>query len=160
MQFAIACRERRAWDTVGRVARGTLARHPADAEMAWQLSHAQWQRNDAAAAEATMRAVDRAAPGNAAVVAAIGLDLAEQARYPESEAALHAALALDAGAIMAAVNLAEPELRRGVWQPARPRYEARLARDDRTPDNIVNVMARLAPRWRGEPLAGQDAARP
>ncbi|MGF6779041.1 hypothetical protein [Paraburkholderia sp. GAS334] len=155
LQFAIACREIRAWDAVERVARDALARNPADAEMAWQLSHAQWQRNEAAAAELTMRAVDRAAPGNAAVVTAIGLYLAEQSRYAESEAMLHAALALDPDAVMAAVDLAELELRRGAWGAAWPRYEARLARDDRTPDNIVNVMARRGPRWHGEPLAGR-----
>ncbi|TAL92527.1 MAG: hypothetical protein EPN73_25155 [Paraburkholderia sp.] len=155
LQFAIACREMRAWDLVERVAREALARHPADAEMAWQLSHAQWQRNDAAAAEATMRAVDRAAPGSASVVAAIGLYLAEQARYADSEAALHAALALDPGAVMPAVDLAELELRRGAWRDAWPRYEARLARGDRTAENIVNVMARRGPRWRNEPLAGK-----
>ena len=155
LQFAIACREMRAWDVMERVARDALARHPADAEMAWQLSHAQWQRNDAAAAEATMRAVDRAAPGNANVAAAIGLYLAEQARYADSEAALHAALALDPGAVMPAVDLAELELRRGAWRDAWPRYEARLARGDRTAENIVNVMARRGPRWRNEPLAGK-----
>jgi hypothetical protein len=132
-----------------------LARNPADAEMAWQLSHAQWQCNDAAAAEATMRAVDAAAPGNADVLAAIGLYLGEQARYEESEAVLRVSLASDPSAVQAAVDLADLELRRGVWPSAWPRCEARLAREDREQNNVTTVMSRLCPRWRGEALAGK-----
>jgi tetratricopeptide (TPR) repeat protein len=155
LHLVLAYREIRDWDTVERVCRDMLAKHPADTEMAWQLSHAQWQRNDAAAAEATMRAVDAAAPGNAAVVAAIGQYLAEQARYPESEAVLHASLALDPNAVQPAVDLADLELRRGDWTSAWPHFEARLRRDDREANNVVTVKARLCPRWRGEPLAGK-----
>jgi tetratricopeptide (TPR) repeat protein len=155
LHLALAYREIRDWDTVERVCRDVLAKNPADTEMAWQLSHAQWQRNDAAAAEATMRAVDAAAPGNAAVIAAIGQYLGEQARYAESEATLRAALALDPHAVQAAVDLADLELRRGDWSNAWPRFEARLRRDDREANNVVTVMARLCPRWRGEPLAGR-----
>src|SRR6266702_1398319 len=83
LQLVLAFREHRDWTTVERVCRERLARDPADAEMAWQLSHAQWQCNDAAAAETTMRAVDAVAPGNAHVLAAIGMYLNEQARYEE-----------------------------------------------------------------------------
>ena len=155
LQLALAYREIRDWDTVERVCREVLAKHPADAEISWQLSHAQWQRNDAAGAEATMRAVDAAAPGNAAVLAAIGQYLAEQARYDESEAMLHASLALDPDAALPAVDLADLELRRGDWSAAWPRFEARLKRDDREANNIVALMANLCPRWRGEPLAGK-----
>jgi hypothetical protein len=79
LHFVLAYREIRDWDEVERVCRDILSKGPSDTEMAWQLSHAQWQRNDAAAAEATMRAVDAAVPANAAVVAAIGQYLAEQA---------------------------------------------------------------------------------
>jgi tetratricopeptide (TPR) repeat protein len=155
LQLVLAFREIRDWQTVERVCREMLARNPTDAEMAWQLSHAQWQCNDAAAAEATMRAVDAAAPGNADVLAATGMYLAEQARYDESEAALHAALALDPSTVQAAVDLADLELRRGAWASAWPRFEARLTRDDREANNVVAVMGRMAPRWRAEPLAGK-----
>ncbi|WNC88784.1 hypothetical protein RI103_13845 [Paraburkholderia sp. FT54] len=155
LQLALAFREIRDWPTVERICRESLARHPADAEMAWQLSHAQWQCDDAAAAEATMRAVDAAAPGNADVLAAIGMYLNEQARYEDSEAALRAALALDPSAVQAAVDLADLELRRGAWSSAWPRFEARLAREDREQNNVVCVMKRLCPRWHGEALAGK-----
>ncbi|MFM0732327.1 hypothetical protein PQQ52_17715 [Paraburkholderia sediminicola] len=155
LQLTLAFREIRDWSTVERVCREMLARNPVDAEMAWQLSHAQWQCDDAAAAEATMRAVDLAAPGNAAVLAAIGMYLAEQARFDDSEAALHAALVIDPSAAQAAVDLADLELRRGAWSTAWPRFEARLARDDREPNNVVTVMGMLGPRWQGEPLAGK-----
>ena len=155
LQLALAFREIRDWSTVERVCREMLARNPADAEMAWQLSHAQWQCNDAAAAEATMRAVDAAMPGNAAVLAAIGMYLAEQARFDDSEAALHAALVIDPSTVQAAVDLADLGLRRGAWSTAWPRFEARLTRGDREPNNVVTVMATLGPRWRGEPLAGK-----
>ncbi|WP_345813341.1 glycosyltransferase family 9 protein [Paraburkholderia sp. PREW-6R] len=155
LQLALALREIRDWRAVERLCREALARDPADAEMAWQLSHAQWQCNDAAAAEATMRAVDTLAPGNAQVMAAIGMYLGEQGRYAQSEAVLHAALAIDPSATQAAVDLADLELRRGAWALAWPRFEARLARDDREQNNVVSVMARVGPRWRGEPLAGK-----
>ena len=155
LQLALAYREIRDWDAVEQVCCDVLANHPADTEMAWQLSHAQWQRNDAAGAEATMRAADAAAPGNPAVLTAIGQYLIEQARYRESETALHTALAVDPADATVAVDLAELELRRGDWSPAWPRYEGRLARDDRAANNIVSVMARLAPRWQGQPLAGK-----
>jgi hypothetical protein len=155
LQLVLACREARDWSTIERVCRERLAQYPADAEMAWQLSHAQWQCNDAAAAEATMRAADAAAPGNAHVLAAIGMYLGEQARYDESETMLRASLDLDASAVQAAVDLADLELRRGDWPRAWPRFQARLAREDREPNNIVAVMARLCPRWQGEALAGK-----
>ncbi|MFM0127306.1 tetratricopeptide repeat protein [Paraburkholderia sediminicola] len=155
LQLTLAFREIRDWPTVERVCREVLTRHPADAEVAWQLSHAQWQCNDAAAAEATMRAVDAAAPGNAHVLAAIGMYLAEQARFADSEAALHAALTLDPSAPQAAVDLADLKLRRGDWSSAWPHFAARLTRDDREPNNVVTVMERLCPRWQGEPLAGK-----
>ncbi|MFM0013684.1 hypothetical protein PQR46_23855 [Paraburkholderia sediminicola] len=155
LQLTLAFREIRDWPTVERVCREVLTRHPADAEVAWQLSHAQWQCNDAGAAEATMRAVDAAAPGNAHVLAAIGMYLAEQARFADSEAALHAALTLDPSAPQAAVDLADLKLRRGDWSSAWPHFAARLTRDDREPNNVVTVMERLCPRWQGEPLAGK-----
>ncbi|MFM0240350.1 tetratricopeptide repeat protein [Paraburkholderia phytofirmans] len=155
LQLVLAFREVRDWPTVERICREGLARNPADAEMAWQLSHAQWQCNDAAAAEATMRAVDAVAPGNADVLAAVGMYLNEQARYADSEAALRAALAIDPSAVQAAVDLADLELRRGDWSSAWPRFEARLAREDREQNNVVSVMTRLCPRWRGETLAGK-----
>lgn len=155
LHLALAWREVRDWDAVEQVCRAVLVRNPADAEMAWQLSHAQWQRNDAAAAEATMRAVDAAAPGNPAVLTAIGQYLIEQARYADGESALHAARAVDPDSAAVAVDLAELELRRGDWSTAWPRYEGRLARNDRAENNIVPVMAQLAPRWHGEPLNGK-----
>ncbi|MFM0309716.1 hypothetical protein P0D71_18185 [Paraburkholderia sp. RL17-383-BIF-A] len=155
LQLALAFREIRDWPLVERVCRESLAHHPGDAEMAWQLSHAQWQCDDPAASEATMRAMDAAAPGNADVLAAIGMYLGEQARYEESEAALHAALALDPSGVQAAVDLADLELRRGAWSSAWPRFEARLAREDRERNNVVSLMARLCPRWRGEALGGK-----
>jgi tetratricopeptide (TPR) repeat protein len=155
LHLALAFREIRDWDAVEQVCREVLAKSPADTEMAWQLSHAQWQRNDAAAAEATMRAVDAAAPGDPAVLTAIGQYLTEQGRYSDSESAFHAALAVDPANATAAVDLAELELRRGDWSSAWCRYEGRMARDDREANNVVCVMARLAPRWRGEPLAGK-----
>ncbi|HEX3635494.1 MAG TPA: glycosyltransferase family 9 protein [Paraburkholderia sp.] len=155
LQLVLALRESRDWPAVERVCREMLSRNPADAEMAWQLSHAQWQCNDAAAAEATMRAVDAAAPGNADVLAAIGMYLAEQARYDESEAALHAALVCDPSTTQAAVDLADLKLRRGAWSSGWPHLEARLTRDDRESNNVVTLMAQLCPRWRGEPLAGK-----
>jgi tetratricopeptide (TPR) repeat protein len=155
LQLALAFREIRDWPTVERICGEVLARHPADAEMAWQLSHAQWQRNDAAAAEATMRAVDSAAPGNPHVLAAIGMYLGEQARFADSEAALHAALTLDPSAPQAAVDLADLKLRRGDWSSAWPHFAVRLTRDDREPNNVVSVMERLCPRWQGESLAGK-----
>jgi hypothetical protein len=105
--------------------------------------------------EATMRAVDAVAPGNADVLAAIGMYLNEQARFEDSEAALHAALAIDPSAVQAAVDLADLELRRGDWSSAWPRFEARLAREDREQNNVVSVMRRLCPRWQGEALAGK-----
>ncbi|CAB3764763.1 glycosyltransferase family 9 protein [Paraburkholderia solisilvae] len=155
LQVALALREMRDWDALAHMAREALSRNPADAEMAWQLSHAQWQSGDARAAEATMRAVDAAAPGNSAVAAAIGMYLAEQARYRDSETALRAALALDAANVEAAVDLAELELRRDDWTAAWPRYEVRLARGDRDARNIVKVIERHYRRWRGEPLLGK-----
>ncbi|MCP2087204.1 UNVERIFIED_ORG: tetratricopeptide (TPR) repeat protein [Paraburkholderia sediminicola] len=155
LQLALAFREIRDWPTIERVCREVLTRHPADAEIAWQLSHAQWQCNDAAAAEATMRAVDAAAPGNAQVMGAIGMYLAEQARFAESEAALYAALTLDPSASQAAVDLADLKLRRGDWSSAWPHFAARLTRDDREPNNVVTVMERLCPRWQGQSLAGK-----
>lgn len=155
LQLALALREIRDWPMVERICRESLARNPADAEMAWQLSHAQWQCDDAAAAEATMRAVDAAAPGNADVLSAIGMYLGEQARYDESESALRAALAIDPSAVQAAVDLADLELRRGAWSSAWPRFEARLAREDRERNNVVSMMARLCPRWHGEALGGK-----
>ena len=156
LQLAIAYRESRDWDGVERVSRDVLSRNPADTEMAWQLSHAQWQRdNDAAAAEATMRAVNAAAPGNSEVVAAIGLYLSEQGRYRDSEAVLHASLKLDPGNAQAASDLAELELRRDFWSAAWPRFENRLATNDREPNNVVRLMASLAPHWQGESLAGK-----
>jgi hypothetical protein len=99
LQLILAHRAIERWEMVERVSRAELEKHPADAEMAWQLSHAQWRRNDAAAAEATMRAIDVLAPGNAAVVAVIALYLAEQARFADSEAVLCASLALDPGGL-------------------------------------------------------------
>jgi tetratricopeptide (TPR) repeat protein len=156
LQLAIAYRESRDWDRVEQLCRDVLSRNPADREMAWQLSYAQWQRdNDAIAAEATMRAVNAAAPGNSEVVAAIGLYLAEQGRYRDSEAILHASLTLDPGNAQADVDLAELQLRRDFWSAAWPRFEKRLARNDRESNNIVRVMASLAPHWKGEPLAGK-----
>jgi tetratricopeptide (TPR) repeat protein len=153
LQLVLSSREIRDWPTVERVCRERLARNPADAEMAWQLSHVQWQCNDAAAAEATMRAVDAVAPGNADVLAGIGMYLGEQARYDESETALRAALGVDPAAVQAALDLADLELRRGAWTHAWPRALARLAREDREARNIITVMARVAPRWQGEALA-------
>lgn len=155
LQLALAFREIGDWSTVERVCRERLALHPDDAEMAWQLSHAQWQRDDAAAAEATMRAVDAVAPGRADVLATIGLYLGEQARYEESEAMLRTSLEIDPSAVQAAVDLADLELRRGAWTSAWPRFEARLARGDREQNNIVRVMSCVCPRWRGEALAGK-----
>lgn len=155
LQLVLAFREVRDWPTVERVCREVLAHHPADAEIAWQLSHAQWQCNDAAAAEATMRAVDAAAPGDADVLAAIGMYLAEQARFADSEAALHAALTLVPSTPQAAVDLADLMLRRGDWSNAWPHFAARLTRDDREPNNVVTVMESLCPRWQGEALAGK-----
>ncbi|CAE6767114.1 hypothetical protein R69658_03447 [Paraburkholderia aspalathi] len=155
LQLALAFRETRDWPTVERVCREVLTRHPVDAEIAWQLSHAQWQCNDAAAAEATMRAVDAAAPDNAHVLGAIGMYLAEQARFAESETALHATLTLDPSASQAAVDLADLKLRRGDWSSAWPHFAARLTRDDREPNNVVTVMERLCPRWQGQPLDGK-----
>lgn len=156
LQLAIAYRQSRDWDRVEQVCRDVLSRNPADTEMAWQLSHAQWQRdNDAAAAEATMRAVNAAAPGNSSVVAAIGLYLSEQGRYRDSEAALHASLTLDPGNAEAAAALAELQLRRDFWSAAWPRFENRLATSDRESNNVVRVMASLAPHWQGESLAGK-----
>ncbi|OAJ51309.1 hypothetical protein A6V36_15245 [Paraburkholderia ginsengiterrae] len=155
LQLALAFREIGDWFTVERVCREWLAHHPADAEMAWQLSHAQWQRDAAAAAETTMRAVDAITPGRADLLAAIGLYLGEQARYEESEAVLRASLDIDSSAVQAAVDLADLELRRGAWTSAWPRFEARLAREDREQNNVVSVMSRLCPRWRGEALAGK-----
>ncbi|WGS50891.1 hypothetical protein LFL96_05135 [Paraburkholderia sp. D15] len=155
LQLVLARREARDWPEVERICRERLARDPADAEMAWQLSHAQWQCNDAAAAEATMRAVDAAAPGNAQVVAAIGMYLAEQACYDASEAVLHDALSLDPAAVQPAVDLADLELRRGAWTRAWPRFEARLTRADREAENVVSVIAGWCPRWQGEALSGK-----
>ena len=155
LQLALALREARDWAALEHLSRDMLTRNPADAEMAWQLSHAQWQCNDAAAAEATMRAANAASPGNADVLAAIGFYLCEQARYEESEAMLHQALAANPHAVTPAVDLADLELRRGFWTSGWKRFEARLARDDREPNNIVSVMARLCPRRRGETLAGK-----
>lgn len=155
LQLVLALRENKDWSAMERVCRDRLSLDPTDAEMAWQLSHAQWQRNDAAGAEATMRAVDAAAPGNAGVQAGIGMYLAEQARYEESEAALKNALTLDPATTQAAVDLADLTLRRNDWTGGWPRFEARLARTDREANNIVTVMARLCPRWQGEPLAGK-----
>jgi tetratricopeptide (TPR) repeat protein len=156
LQLAIAYRESRDWDNLERISREALSRNPADIEMAWQLSHVQWQRdNDAAAAEATMRTVNAAAPGNSAVVAAIGLYLSEQGRYRDSEAIIHASLALDPGNAQAASDLAELQLRRDFWSAAWPRFEGRLATDDRETDNVVRVIGSMAPRWQGESLAGK-----
>lgn len=155
LQLVLTHREMGDWDAVERVCREALAKNPADSEMAWQLSHAQWQRNHAAAAEATMRAVDAAAPGNPAVMSAIGQYLAEQARYDESEAVLHAALAINPETTEAAIDLANLELRRNEWTTGWPRFEARLKRDDREANNVISVMAKLCPRWRGEALAGK-----
>ncbi|MDQ7979303.1 glycosyltransferase family 9 protein [Paraburkholderia sp. SARCC-3016] len=155
LHVALGFRAMRDWDAVMQVARRGLSRNPVDAELAWQLSHAQWQLGDARAAEATMRAVDAAAPGNAAVLAAAGTYQLEQARYRDSEATLHAALALDASCVEAAVDLAELELRRDDWASAWPRYEARLTRADRDARNIVKVVERHYPRWRGEALNGK-----
>ncbi|WP_036024056.1 hypothetical protein [Paraburkholderia dilworthii] len=155
LQLTLALREVRDWPAVEQVCREALARNPADAEMAWQLSHAQWQCNDAAAAEATMRAANAASPGNADVLAAIGLYLCEQARYEESAAALREALEVNPHAVTPAIDLADLDLRRGAWTSGWKRFEARLARDDRKPNNIVSVMARLCPRWHGEALAGK-----
>jgi tetratricopeptide (TPR) repeat protein len=155
LQLVLALREIRDWPTVKHVCREWLARNPADAEMAWQLSHAQWQCNDAAGAEATMRAVDALAPGDVDVLAAIGMYLGEQARYDESETALRAALAIDPSTVQASIDLADLELRRGAWTDAWPRALARLAREDRESHNIITVMARLCPRWQGEALAGK-----
>jgi tetratricopeptide (TPR) repeat protein len=156
LQLAIVYRESRDWDNLERISRDALSRNPANTEMAWQLSHAQWQRdNDAAAAEATMRAVNAAAPGNSEVVAAIGLYLAEQGRYRDSEAVLHASLTLDPANAQAAADLAELQLRRDFWSAAWPRFENRLATKDRESDNVVRVMASLAPHWQGESLAGK-----
>jgi tetratricopeptide (TPR) repeat protein len=152
LQVALIFREMRDWDAVMQVARRALSSQPADAELAWQLSHAQWQLGDARAAEATMRAVDAAVPGKAPVLAAIGTYQMEQAHYRDGEATLRAALALDASCVEAAVDLAELELRRDDWASAWPRYEARLTRADRDARNIVKVIERHYPRWRGEAL--------
>lgn len=155
LQLVLACREQRDWDAVERISRERLAADPADAEMAWQLSYAQWQRNDAASAEATLRAVAERVPDNAALLGAIGMYLTEQCRFADSEAALHASLALDPAGATPAVDLAELALRRDDWSAAWPCYEARLARDDREPNNVVTLMAQRAPRWRREPLGGK-----
>ena len=155
LQLVLALREIRDWPTVKHVCRESLAHNPADPEMAWQLSHAQWQCNDAAGAEATMRAVDLLVPGDVNVLAAIGMYLGEQARYDESETALRAALAIDPATVQASIDLADLELRRGAWTHAWPRARARLAREDRGSHNIITVMARLCPRWQGEALAGK-----
>ncbi|CAB3659791.1 hypothetical protein LMG22037_01402 [Paraburkholderia phenoliruptrix] len=155
LQLALALREARDWPALEQVCREALARNPADAEMAWQLSHAQWQRNDASAAESTMRAAHAASPGNADVLATIGFYLCEQARYEDSEAMLREALSANPNAVTPAVDLADLELRRGAWTSGWKRFEARLARDDREPNNIVSVMTRLCPRWQGETLAGK-----
>ncbi len=134
--------------------RDMLTRNPADAEMAWQLSHAQWQCNDAAAAEATMRAANAASPGNADVLAAIGFYLCEQARYEESEAMLHQALAANPHAVTPAVDLADLELRRGSGQAAGSvsRHASRATTASRT---TSFRSWRACPRRRGETLAGK-----
>ncbi|HVE10043.1 MAG TPA: hypothetical protein VNE00_22505 [Paraburkholderia sp.] len=154
LQLVLAFREARDWRAVSQSARAALARNAADVEMAWQLSHAQWQAGDARAAELTMQAVDAAAPGNGAVLAAIGIYRTEQARYRDAEAVLHEALAIDPSLVQAAVDLAELELRRDAWAGAWARYEARLARADRGANNVVRLFAPY-PRWHGEPIEGK-----
>lgn len=156
LELAVAYREVRDWDGVERICRAALSRNPADTQMAWQLSHVQWQRdNDAAAAEATMRAVNAAAPGNSEVLEAIGLYLAEQARFRDAEAMLHASLTLDPSNAQADSDLAELHLRRDFWSAAWPRFEHRLATHGRQSNNIVRLMASRAPTWQGESLAGK-----
>ncbi|GAB2887121.1 tetratricopeptide repeat protein [Paraburkholderia jirisanensis] len=155
LQLVLVFREARDWRTVAQIARAALARDPADAEMAWQLSHAQWQCGDAQAAELTMGAVGARARSNGAVLAAIGTYRAEQARYRDAEAALREALTVEPDLVQASVDLAELELRRGIWTGAWLRYEARLARTDREPNNVVHLFAQSYPRWCGEPVDGK-----
>ncbi len=155
LQVVLACRAMGDWSTIEQISTAMLARDATNAEFAWQLANAQWHRFDAAAAVATMRALDRAAPGNADVLAALAYFVAEEARYDEAARLDEAALAIAPQHTDAAVDLAQLELRRGAWETGWPRYEARLARRDREANNVVTLMSTVAPRWRGEPLAGR-----
>jgi hypothetical protein len=68
---------------------------------------------------------------------------------------LREALVINPNAVTPAVDLADLDLRHGAWASGWKRFEARLARDDREPNNIISVMARLCPRWQHESLAGK-----
>lgn len=143
------------WEAVERLCLAEFSRNQGGAEIAWQLANAQWRRHAPSEAEATMRAVDNARPGDGNVVAAIALFVGEQGRYGAARRLYERALTLDKSAMNASVDLAELELRNGAWKRGWFRYEARLSRVDRSPKSTVSVMGRIGPRWSGESLNGR-----
>ncbi|WP_322029720.1 hypothetical protein [Paraburkholderia sp. J76] len=155
VQFVLDRRFAGDWDTVEKVCAAQLAIDPGHTEFAWQLACAQWRRYDPVAAEKTMRRVDAVLPRNSAVLTAIAQFVAEQARYGAAQRLYQRALELDPSSVTPAVDLAELELREGDWRRGWARYEARLRRTDRADRSVVVVMARVAPLWTGQPLAGR-----
>jgi tetratricopeptide (TPR) repeat protein len=155
LQLALEMRHTGDWNAVERICSVQLAHNPGDIELAWQLANAQWRRHDPAAAEATMRRVHAISPASVNAATAIALFVAEQARYGAARERYESALELDPSAPTAAVDLAELELREGDWSRGFARYEARLARADRTHNNVVSIFARVAPHWTGQPLEGR-----
>ena len=81
-----------------------------------------------AEALATLRRADGVEPGNAVVLANIGIAEAGQARLPEAAASLEAALALDPDLHEARFNLARVHARAGRREPARRQVEELLRR--------------------------------
>ncbi|KND62007.1 TPR repeat [Candidatus Burkholderia verschuerenii] len=151
---ALRIRESGDWSALERFCIDALQHFPHDIELSWQLSHCHWLRYDGAASEAVMRACLAHHPESAQVKHAIAFYLLEQARYNEAEAMYRESSALDPEQMGVALDLADLELRRGAWRDGWTRFLRRL---DRTRDtsSVVRVMEALAPRWRGEPLAGK-----
>lgn len=155
LQQILELRQAGDWDAVERISRAQFARNRRDGEAAWQQAYAQWRRHDPVAAEATMRIADIFTPGNANIITALAQFVAEQGRYDEARQLYERAIALDPSVSTPSVDLAELELRNGEWSRGWARYEGRFMRTDRTSENIVSVMARRAPRWIDQPLAGR-----
>ncbi|MFX1765604.1 hypothetical protein PWP93_24030 [Paraburkholderia sp. A1RI-2L] len=155
LQLVLKFRQQGDWCTVEEMCRTGLECNPGDIELAWQLANAQWRRHDPVAAEVTMRTANAIKPNNPDILAAIAQFIAEQGRYGAARRLYERVIHLNSSTVNAAVDLAELELRDCEWKRGWIRYENRLNRNDRASNNVVSIMARVAPHWTDQSLRGR-----
>lgn len=155
LSFALELRRSADWPALERFCREALQRFPRDYELRWQLSHCLWRRHDSVASETVMREAALHHPDDGRVTGAIAMYLMEQSRFDEADAMYHAALAQSPDEKWLAVDLADLELRRGMWRTGWARFDRRLGGSAHGENGVVARMERVGPRWRGQPLDGK-----